>query len=119
MSDSFQNRRKHVRIYRNFILSCRLKGDNQVKYEMSQVNNISRGGVNFSATADFPVGSELMIELKTPFLSDKVDLEGAVLESRDKIPGLVYAVRVQFQNISPQAEDILAKIEQYSAQQQD
>ncbi len=118
MPDSSQNRRQFVRVYRNFILSCHLKGQEGVRYEMSQVNNISRGGVNFSATSAFPVGGVLAIELSTPFLSSKIMLEGVVLETKEKIPNLIYTVRVQFQNLTPQAQDILVKVEQYAAQQQ-
>ena len=110
------NRRKHVRIYRNFILSCHLQGQNDVKYEMSQVNNISRGGVNFSVSVQFPKGSRIIIELMTP-LSDKVILEGVVLDCREKISQLIYEIRVQFEKLSPEAEDALSKIEQYSKQQ--
>ena len=114
MSQFSENRRKHVRIYRNYILSYHLKGKGNVKYEMSQVNNISKGGINFTVTAPFDKGSDLVIEMKTPFLDDHVTLQGTVLESRQKVQGLLYEVRIQFHDLAPQAEEILAKIEQYS-----
>ena len=117
MADSFINRRKYVRIYRNFILLYRLKGQENIVYEMSQVNNISRGGVNFSSTVLLTVGGELSIEIKTPFLNDKVNLEGVVLECKEKIPNLIYGVRVEFKNVSAQVNDVLVKIEQYAKQQ--
>ena len=117
MAEPFKNRRKYVRIYRNFILSYCLKGQSQVAYEMSQVNNISRGGINFSSTVALIPGSQMLIELKTPFLNDKIKLEGVVLESKEKIARLIYEVRVEFNNVSEQAKEVLAKIEQYSAQQ--
>ena len=116
MADTFINRRKHVRVYRNFILLYRLKGQD-ITYEMSQVNNISRGGINFSSTVALAKGNELNVELKTPFLNDKVDLEGIVLECREKIANLIYEVRVEFKDLSGQAADVLAKIEQYASQQ--
>ncbi|MBI4308741.1 MAG: PilZ domain-containing protein [Candidatus Omnitrophica bacterium] len=117
MVESFTNRRKYVRIYRNFILLYRLKGQDSITHEMSQVNNISRGGINFSSTVTLANGSELNIELKTPFLNEKVDLEGVILECREKIVNLIYEVRVEFKNVSDQAGDVLAKIEQYAKQQ--
>ena len=116
MSQSFENRRKHVRIYRNYILSYHLKGKGNIKYEMSQVNNISRGGINFTVTAPFEKGGDLVIEMKTPFLNDHVTLQGTVLESREKVEGLLYEIRVQFHGLTPEAEEILLKIEQYSSQ---
>ena len=118
MADSFINRRKYVRIYRNFILFYRLKGKEDIAHEMSQVNNISRGGINFSSTIALNVGCELCIELKTPFLNDKANLDGVVLEARTKIPNLIYEVRVEFKNVSDQAGEVLAKIEQYAKQQE-
>ena len=116
MTEPLKNRRQHVRIYRNFILSYHLKGKGNIKFEMSQVNNISKGGVNFISTTPFDAGSVLVIGLKTPFLSGKVELEGTVLDSKEKIQGILYEVRVQFNDVSPQSAEILAKIEQYSAQ---
>jgi len=117
MSDQGKNRRQFVRIFRNFMVSYTLKGKEGMRHEMSQVNNISRGGINFSATSLFQRGSELVMELKTPFLNDKVQLEGVVLEAKEKIPNMIYTIRVEFRNVSPQAADVLAKIEQYSEQQ--
>lgn len=118
MAEAPKNRRQFVRIYRNFILSFHLKDKKEVVYEMSQVNNISRGGVNFSSTVKFEQNSVLIIELRTPFLSDKIVLEGFVIDSREKIANLIYEVRVQFQNLSPQAVEILAKIERYAPQEE-
>ncbi len=117
MNAPFKDRRKNVRIYRNFMLSCRMQGSSDVSYEMCQVHNIGRGGVSFSSTTSFPKGSTISIELKTPFLNDKIDLGGVVVECREKIRNLIYSVHVQFGKISTQALDVLAKIEQYSAQQ--
>ena len=118
MPENFQNRRKFVRVYRNFICSYWLKGKEETKIEISQINNISQGGLNFSSTFAFDQGVLLEIELKTPFISEKVNLEGIVLESREKISNLIFEVRLEFQNVSEQAKDVLEKIERYSAQQE-
>ena len=115
MTDPIKNRREHVRIYRNYIVSYHLKGKRDVKYDMSQVNNISRGGINFTAIVPFTIGTELGIELKTPFINDKVLLEGTVLEAKEKVQGMLYEIRIQFHDISPDAENVLTKIEQYAA----
>ena len=114
MPKSFENRRKYVRVYRNFILTYHLTCKPSAKQEMSQINNISQGGMNFSVTEVLPVGEQLGIELKTPFLADSVYLEGQVLECREKISKLIYEVRLQFKDISVQAKEILVKVEQYA-----
>ena len=76
MSDSFQERRKHVRYDHKFLLFFYVKDQKDVTYEMSQVNNISLSGINFSSCAKFPKGSILCLELKTPFTENKIEIEG-------------------------------------------
>ena len=116
MTKPEENRRKHLRIYRNYIISYYLKGKRGLKFDVSQVNNISKGGINFTAVMPFSAGTELGIEVKTPFLSDKLELEGRVLGSVEKIQGMLYEIRVRFDSLSPHAEEILTKIEQFAAQ---
>jgi hypothetical protein len=113
-SNSEKERRKFIRIDRNFILTYVDKNSPNVKNEITQVRNISRGGMCFVATRSFPLSMVLMIEMRTPFTTGSVHLEGAVLESRERIKNMIYDVRVQFQNLQPQAEEILEKIEQHS-----
>lgn len=114
MSESYENRRQHVRIYHSFILTYFSVANPSLTKEVTQINNISQGGMNFSALTPIPVGEELTIELKTPFLSEGLHIQGTVLGCRDKIPGLIYEVRVQFKDPSTFAKEVLAKIEQYA-----
>jgi len=109
-----KDRRRFTRIYRNFILSYYEKNNAAQKYDISQVNNISRGGVNFIAVRPFDINTKLCLELKTPYLTDVVLLEGIVLGSKEKIPKLIYEVRMEFQDLSEQANDVLGKIELYA-----
>jgi hypothetical protein len=115
MSEAFQDRRKHVRIYRNFILNFHQKNKADVKYDISQVNNISKGGINFVATQPLDEGVLIGVDLQTPFIAESVYLEGVVLQCKAKIPNLIYEIRLQFNQLSEQAETILNKIERYSA----
>jgi hypothetical protein len=106
-------RRKHVRVDRNFILTYTDKLTPNVKNEITQLRNISRGGMCFVATRSFEKSTVLLIEMRTPFTTGSIMLEGIVLESRERIKGMIYDVRLQFQNLPPQASDILEKIEYY------
>jgi hypothetical protein len=114
MSDSIENRREHIRVYRNFILSYHSVSNPSVHKEVSQINNISQGGMSFSVTSPLKSGEQLGIELKTPFLAETVYLQGEVLECREKIAQLIYEVRLKFKDPSTQAKEILAKVEQYA-----
>ena len=114
MTKPNKEQRKHQRIYRNFILSYHPVSDPSKKMDVSQINNISQGGVNFSVSQPVLNQEILMMDLKTPFLGDHLALQGIVLECREKVSGLIYEVRVQFQNLPIASKEILAKIEKYT-----
>ena len=116
MSESFENRRKFVRVYRHFILTYHPVNvnDPSAQKEVSQINNLSQGGMSFSVNSPLQVGDQLVIELKTPFLAESVNLQGEILACREKIVGLIYEVRLEFKELSVQAKEVLVKIEQYA-----
>jgi hypothetical protein len=114
MSESFVNRRKYVRIYRNLILNYHHLSNPSALKEVSQINNISQGGLSFSVDNPIAEGSEIGIELKTPFLAESIYLQGTVLECREKISKLIYEIRLQFKDNSTQAKDVLNRIELYA-----
>jgi hypothetical protein len=111
MNKSFNERRKHIRIYRNFILTYHERDQSSTTHDISQVNNVSKGGMNFSSSHPLKQGVVVIVDLKAPFIADTMRLEGLVLECREKIPEMIYEIRVQFQKISDQALIALEKIE--------
>ncbi len=113
MSEPINERRKHVRIDRNFVITYQEKDGSAVGHDISQVNNISLGGMNFSSTHHLKEGGIIDIDLKTPFISDVIRLEGLVLECKEKIPGIIYEIRVKFQKVPDAAAVVLEKIENY------
>jgi len=115
MNNSSPERRKHLRIYRNFILSYREKGKLITERHVSQVNNVSKGGLKFSSTHLLKPGAVLSIDLKTPFIADPINLEGVVLECKEKIPEMIYEVRIKFQDIPEHVLLLLEKIENYTS----
>jgi len=114
MSESFDERRKYLRIYRNFILSYHEKGKEAAPNSFSQVNNVSKGGLSFSSTYPLKEGAVVTIDLKTPFITDSINLDGVILSCKEKVPDLIYEVRIQFQEIVPEVLVVLEKIENYS-----
>lgn len=113
MNTSPNERRKHLRIDRNFILTYHQKDNSSQAHEVSQVNDVSKGGMNFSTTYRLEVGAAIIIDLKTPFLADSVRLEGTVLECKEKIADMIYEVRLQFKEIPEAVLAVLEKIEKY------
>jgi len=113
MNNSPDERRKHLRIYRNFILTYQEKGKPIINHNVSQVNNVSKGGLSFTSTYPLKQGIIVTVDLKTPFLAESIAIDGIVLESREKIPDMIYEIRLQFQNISDEVMNVLEKIENY------
>jgi PilZ domain len=113
MDNSPNERRKHLRIYRNYIMTYHEKGRSLIKKHVSQVNNVSKGGMSFSSTHPLKHGLNVIIDLKTPFIADPIRLEGVVLECKEKVADMIYEVRVQFQGIADDVLSVLDKIESY------
>lgn len=114
MNESFNERRKHIRIYRNFIITYHEKGSSSTQHDISQVNNVSVGGMNFSSSHPLKSGAAVIIDMQAPFISDPLRLEGFVLDCKEKVPEMIYEIRVQFQDIPEQVLVSLKKIESYN-----
>lgn len=106
-------RRQFARIKKNYIIRFVDKSSPSQNYEVSQIENISKGGLCFSARAPFKEGITLLIEIHTPFLSESILVDGLVLQSREKVKGMIYEIRVRFVDVPSEVLVILEKIEQY------
>jgi hypothetical protein len=113
MNGSFDERRKHLRVYRNFIITYHEKGCSTASHDASQIHNVSKGGLSFSSTLPLKQGAVVTIDLKTPFISGSISLEGHVLECKEKVPEMIYEIRLQFKDIPQQVMAVLEKIECY------
>ena len=112
MSSQWDNteRRRYIRIEKHFIITYYDKNDPQIKRNISQLKNISLGGICFVTAEQYQIKTEMGIELKTPYVTDAVYIEGTILESREKIPNMIYETRMSFHNISLEAQMILNKV---------
>jgi len=106
-------RRRYIRIKKNFILSYYAKSEPAVRYKVSQMKNIGKGGMCFITSQKYLPDTPLIIELRTPYLADVTQLEGIVLESHEKIPDIIYETRLRFDNLSPQAIFLLDRLEEF------
>ena len=98
---SFEERRRYKRINKNFILSYFIKNLPEKRFEITQLKNISLGGMCFITSKAFEAGTEMGIELKTPYMSDVTYLEGRILQSHVKVKNMIYETRFEFENIQP------------------
>ena len=107
-------RRQHARIRKHYIIRVYQKEKPSLKCEACQIENISKGGLCFSSTIPFVIGVHLAIELRTPYVAEKVYIEGRILESKEKIKGVIYQNRIKFNDLSSHAAEVLDKVEKYN-----
>lgn len=105
-----KERRKHERINKSYVLRYFLRENPAEKFEITQLKNISMGGMCFVTTEAYPPNSTLGIELKTPYVSETTYLEGRVLQSHEKAGSMLYQTRVEFYELNDHAKLLLSKI---------
>ncbi len=105
-----QDRRSSKRIRKHFILSYFEKEYPDRRYELTQLKNISHGGMCFITSQKFNPGTRLGIELKTPYVAETTYLEGIVLESHEKVRNMIYETRLKFEFLDKQGEFWVAKL---------
>src|SRR3989338_7488376 len=108
-----EERRKYIRIKKNFIMTYFLKDQPAVKHEASQLKNISKGGLCFITAQKYEPQMRVIVEIRTPYIADITRLEGKVLESHEKLKDIIYETRLQFENLTPQNEILLNKLEEF------
>ena len=103
-------RRHYIRIEKHFFISYCNQGDPEEKHSISQLKNISLGGMCFIASEALQPSARLIVDLKTPYLAGTVQVEGIVVQSDEKIPNMIYETHFAFDKIPQQAEVILNHI---------
>ncbi|MFA5088940.1 MAG: PilZ domain-containing protein [Candidatus Omnitrophota bacterium] len=106
-------RRQHIRVKKNFILTYYKKGDPSIRHDSTQLKNIGKGGMCFITGQAYEPSTQLIIELRTPYLADTTILEGVVLESHEKLPNIIYETRLRFSDLTPQAQFLLDNLAEY------
>jgi len=109
----FQEKRRYKRVKKNFILTYFELDHPKRKHEISQLKNISLGGMCFISTKLFEPGTRMGIELKTPYLSGTTYLEGKVLQSHVKVGNMIYETRLLFDALEKDAEFLLQELIEY------
>ena len=105
-----QERRRYIRVTKNFIISYYEKEDPSFKSIVSQLKNVSMGGICIITSRHFKPSTKIGIDLKTPYIAEMITLEGTVLESQEKVPNIIYETRIAFGELTPQAQTMLKRI---------
>lgn len=104
-----QERRKHERLKRRFVVSYHSEVDPANTFDISQIKDISLGGMRFVTSLGYPAETILTIELQTPFIRDKILMKARVLESKEVIADMIYDTRVIFTELDEEARHYVSK----------
>lgn len=105
-----QERRRFERVKRKFIVAYRSLEQPSAAFDISQIKDISLGGMRFVASRYYPPETILEIDLQTPFITQRLVLRARVLESQQIAADLIYDTRVIFPELDEEARYYLNKI---------
>ena len=88
-------RREHPRLNVNFVINYRIQ-ELPDSYDLSQTKDVSQGGALLTTNKPFAKGTHLTMNLRIPFVLQKIELKGKVVGSREVVRDLVYETRVKF-----------------------
>jgi c-di-GMP-binding flagellar brake protein YcgR len=88
-------RRHYQRLDANFVVSYRVKQipDN---YDLTQTKNVSQGGMLLTTNRKFEKGTQLAMTIRFPFVRERIEVTGEVVDSREVVRDLIYETRLQF-----------------------
>ena len=105
-------KRKHIRIDRNFVVSYRIYGDPN-NIDVSQTKNFSEGGMLLTTNHSFDSGTILAIEIRLPLISQPIRLLGKILESKEIAHNLIYETRLIFTYMDDQSRKFVKNTVNY------
>lgn len=88
-------RREHPRLNLNFVVSYRIHKAPE-NYDLTQTKNVSQGGLMVTTNRKFDKGTFLAITIRFPFIMQRIEVTGQVVESREVVRSLIYETRVMF-----------------------
>ena len=99
-------RRRFVRIDAEFLVYYTAIHERPPRSNASQSRNISTGGILFITGREFPVGTVLVVKIRLPDSPDYINLKVQVVDSKQKVKGIIYDTRAKF--IGVEEKDIVS-----------
>ncbi len=105
-------KRKHPRANGRFIVSYRVIPNNS-NADISQTKNLSLGGMLLTTNCQFPVGTNLALEIRLPFDPNPIMIIAKVLESKEITKNIIYDTRLIFMAIDEKHRKVIGETISY------
>jgi len=94
-------KRKYLRFNANYVVSYRMKEAGK-DFDLTQTKDVSQGGAIITADKKFEKGVQIVMRVRFPFMPDRLEITGEVVECREVIKGSVYEIRMKFVDLAPE-----------------
>ncbi len=112
--DNAQNeRRQFKRISRNYVVSYAPIKSDELKFDVSQTLNLSEGGLLLITDRKFEKDVILKIKLRLPEFSDYVIVKAQVVNSLQRVKGLMYETRARFIEAEQKVIEAIRRLSDY------
>ena len=118
MSYDGVEKRKNLRIGTNLIVSYRQATEKDLT-DISQTKNIGLGGAMFKTKKEFPVGTNLMLEIRLPQENVPFMFIGKVMGSKQVIKDLCYDTRIEFLSVNETQKNAINALINYLSKKDD
>ena len=103
-----------MRIKGNFVVSYKDITSQEAKADISQTKDISVGGLLFTSQGKFTPGTILSLKLRLPDNPDYINVKVEVVDSKQRVKGVMYDIRAKFIKIEDVQKDYIRKIIDYN-----
>ncbi len=107
-----QEKRKNARFQKQYVIKYALMENRTAFYDVSQLVDISKGGLKFFSYQNFLLGTKIILFIRFPFMYPaETVVEGEIVGCQEVLKGKTFKMRVKFININPAAADVLEQME--------
>lgn len=96
---SGKERRKHARLPINFVISYKMV-DSDISADLSQTKDVSQGGMLLTTNTRFESGTQLVMTIRFPFITKKIEVVAEVVDSKTVVKNLIYNTRIKFYGLA-------------------
>ena len=103
-------RRRFKRISGSYIVSYAPMKSEELKFDISQTKNISEDGMLFISDRKFEKDVVLKMKLRLPEFSDYVIVQAQVIDSIQRVKGVMYETRARFIEVEQKVRESIRKL---------
>ncbi len=108
-----EEKRKSTRYKKPYIVKFGLKDNVHKPFDVSQLYDISKGGLKFISHQNYGSGTKIVFYIRFPFLyPHETIVEGEIVANQEAFMGKMYKIGAKFVNITAEIAAVLEQMDQ-------